>query len=421
MSDDSAAAIDIDVFADGYLADPHSVLGPLRDRCPVAHIEALDVYAVTSHELVTAVLGDPDTFSNKRERLGKPVPPDLVAKLAEIRSEGWAHAPTIADEDPPLHDAYRNIVAPFFTTSRLRRFVPQFTGICESLIERWDMSQPIDFIEEFASPLPLMAVAAVLDLPTDDPAEQLRTFARWRDAATASVGSDLSNEETLAAEREVVAMQQYLADRIHHSGRPDDDLFAALRTACITDLDGRTRGLTMEEMLTIGRQIFVGGVETTTNSLAELMIQLDGRPDLFRMLRDDHTRRRILEESLRLGSPAQGIMRVTTRNVVLGGCRVPAGAHVLVLFSSANRDPGAFDRPDELDPTRHSIAQHLAFGRGVHVCLGAAFARTEMQAALDVLSRRLRSYRVIDREQVVYRRSFILRGPQQVLIEAVAA
>jgi cytochrome P450 len=417
VSSRTVPVVDVDLFGDAYLKDPHAVLAPLRSATPIAYVESVDIYLVTGHDLVTDVLADPITYSNRGRRLAADPAPEVRAKLAAIRSDGWEHRPALADGDPPLHDAFRDVVAPFFTTSRMREVQPEITRICDDLVDRWDTSGPIDFIGQFASPLPLRAIARVLGLPGEDSDERLERFARWRDAAIAAVGTDLSVDELLAAEKEVVAMQHYLAARVESAVDPERDVFAALRIARIVDLEGTARNLTMEEILTIARQIFVGGVETTTNALAELVLQLDGQHERFASLRDAGTRRRILEESLRLAAPAQGITRVTTCTAVLGGFEIPAGANVLIMFAAANRDPAAIDRPDDLVPDRSAIAQHLTFGKGVHVCLGAAFARIEMQAALEVLSRRLRTFRVVDRDAVRYRPSFILRGPSSVWID----
>lgn len=403
----------IDLFDTAFLNDPHPTFEILRRTAPVEYVESIDAYLVTSHELVSAVLADPHTYSNRRDSLGTLQGDDLRSSLAEIRQSGWSHRPTIADEDPPRHDAFRSIVAPFFTPSRMRPFRPAMERVCHDLVDRWNVSRPIDFVEEFATPLPLRAVAILLDLPADDFDDQLATFARWRDAAVVSVGTDATDAAVLDAEHAVVEMQHYLARRIESAGDPEDDIFAALRDTQIEDT-GRRRRLTMEEMLSVARQVFVGGIETTTKALAEAMLQLDGRPDLFAALRENDQRRRVVEESLRLSSPAQGIVRVTTSDVVLGGWDIPAGSRLFVMYASANRDGSALRDPELLDPDRAAVAQHLAFGRGVHVCLGAAFARAEMQVALGVLAERIESYRVIDRECVSYPPSFVLRGPLDV-------
>lgn len=410
----------IDPFSPEFVADPHAVFGRLRGTEPVAWVDALGAYLVTDHDLVVAVLEDPATFSNRRDTLGAPPSPELAARLAEIRREGWAHRRTIADEDPPMHEAFRSVVAPFFTPSRMRAFRPALTAVCEALVDRWDTTRPVDLVAEFADPLPLHAISVVLGLPTDDEAEQHAAFARWRDAAVVTVGSDAPTETILAAEREVVAMQHFLARRVERAGDPADDVFAALRDSTIVDVDGGERRLTMEEILTICRQIFVGGIETTTKALAEAMLQLAERPELFAQLGDEGRRRRIVEESLRLSSPAQGILRTTTCDVELGGILLPAGSRLFVMFAAANRDPSAFADPDVLDPDRGALAQHLAFGRGLHTCLGAALARSELGVALEVLGRRIASYRVVEPD-LRYPPSFLLRGPSALHLDVTLA
>ena len=408
----------IDPLSKGFAANPYPVYTGLRGSAPVAFIESIDAYMVTSHDLVVEVLADTETFSNRRDTLGVAPSPDLQAALDEIRGDGWPHIPTIADEDPPVHDQLKTVVAPFFTPSYLRRFQPVFEAICHDLIDQWDEIGEVEFVGEFANPLPLRAISVILDLPTDDPDAQAAMFARWRDDAVVAVGTQVPDMEMLAAEHGIVEMQHYFAERVARADDPDQDLFAALKAAEFTDTEGVRRKPDMAEILTMARQIFIGGIETTAKAITETMLQLTERPDEFARLHQNAAHsRRVVEESLRLSSPAQGIARTATRDVELGGVAIPAGARLFIMFAAANRDPLAHDKADLFDAARRRVGRHLAFGRGVHVCLGASLARLEMQTALEVLSRRVAGYRLRQSQVITYDPGFVLRGARELHLE----
>ena len=162
--------------------------------------------------------------------------------------------------------------------------------------------------------------------------------------------------------------------------------------------------------------MFVGGTETTTKSLAQAMIYLEHRPELFAALATDHdTRRRVADESLSRSSPTQGILGTVTRDGRLGSAALRAGDRPFVMFAAANRDPAFFERADEFDHRRTGLGHHLALGCGVHLCLGAALPRLEMQVALGALSRRIR-YRILEDPETSYGNGFLLLGPDRLRI-----
>jgi cytochrome P450 len=157
--------------------------------------------------------------------------------------------------------------------------------------------------------------------------------------------------------------------------------------------------------------VFVGGIETTTKLLTEALVLLTRHPDIYDAARSDPLRiPAVVEEVLRLATPAQGLYRLVTRDVEIDGVNVPAGARVVVVYAEANRDPAQFTGPDAFDPERTNAGSHLSFGRGIHFCLGAALARLEARVALEVLTRRIEQWTFADGNTYEYEPSFILRG-----------
>ena len=167
----------------------------------------------------------------------------------------------------------------------------------------------------------------------------------------------------------------------------------------------------MAEMLSIIRQIQVAGSETTASLLADVMVQLANHPDEWERLQADPSRAAlVVEEALRWASPNQGLFRIVTADTEIAGTPVPAGSTVWVMYGSADHDDRVFEDPEEFRPDRPGVNQHMAFGHGIHFCLGAALARLEAVSALQTLAARLDTIAVVDEASLRYGRSFILRG-----------
>ena len=167
-------------------------------------------------------------------------------------------------------------------------------------------------------------------------------------------------------------------------------------------------------MLSILQQILVAGNETTTKLLTEMLYRFGEEPEHWAAMRADRSViPAYVEESLRLASPTQGMWRRTTREVTVDGVTLPAKSTVVLMYASANRDEALYPNPDAFDPARAEITAHLAFGKGIHYCLGANLARLEARVALEELSRRIPAYRLAGTNTFEYEPSFMLRGLQR--------
>ena len=171
-------------------------------------------------------------------------------------------------------------------------------------------------------------------------------------------------------------------------------------------------------MLSIIQQLLVAGNETTTKMLTEMLRLLAEHPAEWEALRADPSQApAFVEETLRLSTPTQGMFRVVKNDTRLAGVDLPAGAHVVVMFSSANRDGSVFEDSDSFCPMRDGVSNHLAFGRGIHFCLGAALARLEGRVAAEELAQRLRSFTLSESNDFEYHPSFLLRGLKRLEIQ----
>jgi cytochrome P450 len=398
---------------------PHPYYAAMRAQTPVFHVPGTDIYLVTRHDLIVPILRDTATFSNKF-LTGEMAQGPVVEKLKEIMSEGWPQVPTMLTIDPPWHTRYRGTVAPFFTPRRIAELRPAVLEIVDRLIDGWIDEGRIEFVQRFGVPLPIEAIAVVLNVPK----ERMDDFKRWSDDSIAAIGAVISDARRIEAQFGILELQQYLAAQLEQRrAEPRDDLMTQLVQAEIDTDEGTKRPLEMAEMLSILQQLLVAGNETTTKALTEGMMLLASAPDEWRALQDDPAGRAALvtEEVLRLATPTQGMFRIVTKDTEIDGVPVPAGARLVVMYSAANRDPEVFDEPDGFCPARANLKEHLAFGKGIHFCIGAPLSRLEMQVAFERLGARLGDLRLAEGNDFEYHPSFVLRGLKRLDVEFTRA
>lgn len=394
----------------------------MRETQPVFHVESLDIYMVTRHDLVLDVVRDTETFSSRFPGAAMITDPELVDRLAEVYEAGYPKVSTMLTADAPEHTRYRKLVSKAFTPKVINELEAVVREISTRLIDAMLMSGSVEFVRDFAVPLPVEVIAHALNVPPADMAD----FKRWSDDAIAGIGTKPSIDEMVEAARGVVQFQHYFADQLEQRRRdPRDDLLTNLLNAQVNpkdDPDVDPRPLDMAEMLSILQQLLVAGNETTTKMLTEMMLLLGNAPAEWAKVRADPERAKaVVEETLRLATPTQGMWRIATRTTSLAGVTIPEGARVIVAFCSANRDEELFSDPDRFDPDRENVREHLAFGKGTHYCVGANLSRLEGRVALEELSRRIESFELAEGNDFKYLPSFILRGLERLELEITPA
>jgi cytochrome P450 len=279
---------------------------------------------------------------------------------------------------------------------------PLVEDVATSLASALPDGEVVDIIAAVTQPLPVWAILRILGLPEDMREDLLR----WSDAGTGALGAEMTNERWLQTERDMIDYQRAIGAALDERRlNPREDLLSALVQP------DETGTLTNSELIWLIRELIIAGNETTTRMLAETIVMLDERPGAWDRIHDDpESVRGIVEEGLRLSTPAVGLFRRVTRDTELGGFPLAANTSLFLSYASANRDETVFENPNEFDPDRSDIREHIAFGQGIHVCVGAGLARIEASATLQALAAHVTALDVVDRSALRYGPSFSLRG-----------
>jgi cytochrome P450 len=361
-----------------YRDDPFALFAEVRQRGavhPVTLVDGHDAWLVVRHDEARGALNDP--------RFSKDMHAALAADAAVV-SEGLpgpAFARHMLTVDPPDHTRLRRLVSSAFSPRRIEGLRPRIQMMVDDLLDSIAADGPdsrVDLVSRFAFPLPFTVICELLGVPDAD-----------RDALgrglTGMLVPTSTPEQYADAKRSsdaTVALLEQLVEA--KAGAPGDDLVSAL----IAARDGHER-LDTRELLSTIFQLIVAGHDTTASFIGNSVVALFRHPDQLALLRDDPARLdTALEELLRFDAPVpHSTFRYAVEPVGLGGVTIPVGAQVIISLAAANRDEHSFDHPEDLDIGRAG-ARHLAFGHGIHHCLGAPLARLEGRIALGTLLRR---------------------------------
>jgi len=399
---------------------PHAHYATMRSD-GVQYLPANDAWVVLRHEDVLAVLRDPHTYSSQLGSNREQPSEAARAEIARIGAQGLPRPRTLLDNDPPDHTRYRRTVSRAFTPRRMAELRPFVASVADSLIDAWDDPSSVELVPQFSVPLPVQVITRVLNLSPERHAD----FRRWTDASTATIGASISDEQHIENARINLELQAFFVEQFEQRRvDPQDDLLTGLLDSHVGagDDGADIAPLEMSELVRIAQQLLVAGNETTAKLITEMMRLIAESEGEWERVRSQPGRiPRVVEESLRLSSPNQGMSRIVTCDTTLAGVDIPEGARVVVMFASANRDEDLYGCPNDLDPGRDHLHDQLSFGHGTHYCVGANLARLEAIVALERLAARVESYRLHDDNSFEYLPSVVLRGLKRLHIEAVMA
>ena len=380
-------------------ANPYPMYARLRAEDPIHWSPLMEAWVLTRYDDVVAVLTD-SRFSADRRQARNRFADEIARREEEFGPFGRTR--TMLTSDPPEHTRLRRLVSKAFTPRMVEGLRPRIQEIVDELLDAVAQNGRMDVIRDLAYPLPVIVIAEMLGVPP----EHRDQFKHWSDEIVGALGGPLVPQETLERSRVAVhELAEYLSGVIVERRRePREDLVSGLIAA-----EEQGQILSEDEMLATAMLLLVAGNETTTNLIGNGMLSLLRNPDeMERLCADPSQVPAAVEELLRYDGPVQATGRVAMEELEIGGQKVTKGQAVLTVLGAANRDPAQFGKPDELDLDRQPN-EHVAFGDGIHFCLGAPLARAEGQIAFETLLRRFAHPR-LETDNLQWGGSFILRG-----------
>ncbi|OEJ25829.1 cytochrome [Streptomyces agglomeratus] len=375
-----------------FFVDPYPTYARLRNAAPVQKVPTGSggrySFVVTGYAEAREAFTDPRLSKNTaRFFAGRPSQRDLHPAVSQ----------NMLATDPPQHARLRGLVTKAFTTGAVARLRPYITGLVDELLDAWPDHGPVDLVESLAVPLPVTVICEMLGVPEAD-RRLVRTWSGDLFAAGDSTRIDAASH----------AVAGYMTDLVTaRRGSPGESLLDDL----IAVRDGQDK-LTEDELVSLAVLLLVAGHETTTNFIGNAALALLQHPEsLARLRAEPQLLGNALDELLRFDSPV-GIatFRYSTEALTLGGTVIPEGVPVLIAPGAANRDPDRFPAPDQLDLDR-GASGHLAFGHGIHRCLGAPLARAEGELALRAVISRFPDVRLaVPAEELDWRHTRLMRG-----------
>ena len=400
---------------------PYDAYKKLREEAPVYQDPKTGFFIITRYDDVRNVLRDTENFKNSLgaagQKEGANINSDHVKKGIQLfKDKGWVPAPTLAGRDDPNHKEMRSIFDQAFRPSKIKELEPQVESLAYELINKFSADSYCDWVKQFSVPLPLKIIGIQMGIENEDDLWKIKNST---DAFFHRIGMMLSEEEELETIEREIEGQHYFQPIFEELRKcPNQTLLSELVN---TEIEAWGRTLNDNELhAEMMADTFVGGSETTTNALSAGMKILIERKDIWNKLKEDPDKylKTFVEEVLRLESPVQSLMRNAAKDVELNGVKIPKGSVINVRYAAANRDDKFFENPDEINLERKKAGSHMAFGSGIHHCLGAPLARRELywgfKAALDSFS----EVRFADdKNNFEYHPHYLLRSLKELHIE----
>jgi cytochrome P450 len=401
-----------DPLAEDFLADPYAIMAalPLQET-PVFYAPAIDGYVVTRYADVEAVFLDPDTYSAAAAQV--PLVP-LVPEAAEILlAGGHRPQPSMVSLDPPAHTRLRRPTSRALTPRRVTEMEPRVRAILADLLDAVDVSAPFDLVRALTFPLPATVIFSFMGVPRED-YDRLEEWCGHR--ASLAWGRPGAAEQVEHA-TSMAAYRRYLRDLVAAKATDRADDFTS---ALLAIHDEDPEALAQEEIASILFSLSFAGHETTNYLIGNMARRLLEAPERWdAVVADPALIPGVVEETLRHDTSVPFWRRRTRRAVTLGGVEIPEGATLFLWLAATGHDPAVFADPGRFDPERPNARRHLAFGKGIHFCIGSALGKLEAQLALEELARRFPRLRLVgDQPPLRFHPNISFRGPLEMWVRA---
>ena len=386
MSVEQSTDLDALLTSPGFYRDPYPAFHRLRAEDPVHWSDAWGGWVLTRYDDIEKVLRDFRRFTKVGHvtKALDDLPQDVLAKIGPLRQNFSVGMP---QTDPPEHTRVRGLISKAFTPAVIESMGERIRAVVDGLIDAVAQKGEMDLIADFAFPLPAIVVSEMLGFPTED----LDQIKAWSDGIVSFHGSGRADpQRVLKSNQALVEMRAWLRRLFEERRRqPQDDLVSRL-----VAVQEQGEMLTETELVATCITLLAGGHETTTGLITNGMLALLHHPEQRRLLEENPDLiETAVDEFLRYAPPFQRTWRLTTEDVEMRGKRIQKGQVVSQMLGAASRDPERFPDPDRLDITRQETTD-LAFGFGVHYCLGAGLAHREAETAIPTLLRRLRGLKM---------------------------
>jgi cytochrome P450 len=367
---------------------PFAYYRALRDGDPVHYEPDLGMYLVSRHEDLMAVLRDPIVFSQELGYYRQMAHGHLDEMKGILAREGGGFFPDVANIDPPRHTRVRRLLSQAFGRRRMKALESQFERLVDGLVDSFIERGEADGLHDLA--LPMAIAFSMQQLQVDD--LDMGTIKRWGSAYLSQFSLTNTREDMIRAAHELCEMQNYLIALVRkRMETPEDDMLSDIIRADTPDEEP----LTFEELVATARMLLINTHDSMSTAFTNILFKVATdtaiAQQFYSAAFDDSQMGRFIEELLRLETPVRALSRVTTKPVTLGDTPLPEGAHLLILFASANDDEAVFECPRQFEASRVNIRKSLTFGAGAHLCLGIALARMQLLVAARQTARRMKN------------------------------
>ncbi len=397
----------ISSFSDDFdpldLSDPFPLLACARREQPVFYSPAIDYWVVMGYDDVKAIFRDHDAYTAANTI--SPIVPFSQAVKRLLEEGDYSPEPVLSNNVPPSHSRIRALVNRLFTPRRMKSFAPAIGQIAERSVQRLSERAPVDIVAELTYEYPAHVLFHVLGVPEAD----VPRVKAWAGNRIKLYYGKPTADEQIAMTGRLIPFWHYVVDLVRGKlERPADDLTSDL----IRMRDGDDQVLTLNEIASCMITLLVAGHETTTAQINNALLHCLSQRELWQKLCEQPgTIPQFLEEMMRYDPSVCAWRRLAAQDSVIGGVEIPSGANLLLMLNSANRDEEMFSEPDAIIPARENLKDHLAFGYGIHYCVGAPLARLEMAILLETLTQELPDLRLLPDQKIEYTRNISFRGP----------